>query len=61
MAEFNMASKYFKKEEANETLDCKFKLMRDMLVTRDYTYENGATYKGQWMGGMRHGKGTMLW
>ncbi len=29
--------------------------------SRQVTYKNGATYKGQWLGGFRHGQGTMVW
>lgn len=28
---------------------------------REFTYKSGAVYKGDWLGGMRHGKGTMEW
>jgi hypothetical protein len=49
-----MASKYFKAEEALETLTGKFK--RDAaLKQKIYTYKSGAVYNGQWKGGLRHG------
>ena len=31
------------------------------LETKDYSYKTGASYSGQWNGGLRHGKGTMIW
>ena len=31
------------------------------LEERTHKYKSGAVYKGQWKGGMRHGKGTMVW
>lgn len=50
----DMASKYFKAEEALETLTGNFK--RDAaLKQKIYTYKSGAVYNGQWKGGLRHG------
>jgi len=53
-------SKYFKSDEAKETLNGAY---RDnvRLEHKAYTYRTGAVYTGQWKGGLRHGKGTMLW
>ena len=31
------------------------------IITRKYTYKTGAIYEGQWLGGLRHGEGTMEW
>lgn len=28
---------------------------------REHTYKSGAVYNGQWLGGLRHGTGTMTW
>mmetsp|Transcript_5186 Transcript_5186/g.6911 ORF Transcript_5186/g.6911 Transcript_5186/m.6911 type:complete len:109 (+) Transcript_5186:303-629(+) len=53
-------SKYFKSDEAKETLNGVY---RDeaSLEHKVYTYRTGAVYTGQWKGGLRHGKGTMVW
>lgn len=53
-------SKYFKSDEAKETLNGAY---RDnaRLEHKVYTYRTGAVYTGQWKGGLRHGKGTMVW
>ena len=55
-----MHSKYFKSDEARETLQGWY---RDnaRVEHKSYTYRTGAVYSGQWKGGLRHGKGTMLW
>ena len=53
-------SKYFKTEEANETLKGVFD--KDAPIEeREYQYKTGSVYIGQWKGGMRHGQGTMKW
>ena len=56
----NVASKYFKTEEASESLRGKFngeqKLRQDV-----FNYSTGAQYQGQWLGGLRHGFGQMMW
>ena len=31
------------------------------IETREYQYNTGSVYQGQWKGGMRHGKGKMTW
>jgi hypothetical protein len=31
------------------------------IIFKEYTYKSGAKYKGEWLGGFRHGKGTMTW
>jgi len=49
-------SKYFKKEEAAETLD---KINNETNGVHEY--RTGARYEGQWNGGMRHGWGIMIW
>ena len=55
-----MQSKYFKSDEAKETLEGVY---RDnaRLESKMYTYRTGAVYTGQWKGGLRHGRGTMVW
>jgi hypothetical protein len=53
-------SKYFKSDEAKETLVGMYK-MTAQLNYRIYTYKTGATYQGQWKGGLRHGRGVMIW
>ncbi len=55
-----VASKYFKAEEAKETLKGEYN-PNAPLKTRTYTYSTGAVYTGQWRGGLRHGKGKMHW
>ena len=54
-------SKYFKKEEAQETLTSEKYDPDAAIETRSYTYATGAVYDGEWMGGLRHGKGKMKW
>ena len=53
-------SKYFKGDEAKETLQGEY---RDnaRLEQRVHTYRTGAVYTGQWKGGLRHGRGSMVW
>ena len=53
-------SKYFKQEEAYETLTGVYE-QNAPIEERTYTYKTGAVYTGQWKGGMRHGVGTMKW
>jgi len=55
-----VTSKYFKKEEAAETLTGMYTENKD-LRKNSYTYSTGAVYNGMWMGGLRHGDGTMSW
>jgi hypothetical protein len=31
------------------------------LELRKHVYQSGATYEGEWLGGLRHGQGTMQW
>ena len=52
--------KYFKEDEAKETLGGTYD-PKAALITSTYKYKSGAQYEGQWSGGMRHGKGTMVW
>ena len=53
-------SKYFKVDEAVETLGGQFE-PNAPLKNRVHTYKTGAIYTGQWKGGLRHGRGTMVW
>ena len=55
--------KYFTAEEMAETLKTKQTMAGLQVEDRpEYKYAcNGATYTGQWLGGMRHGIGTMLY
>jgi len=55
-----VASKYFKSDEAAETLKGEYNANAP-LKQRTHTYKTGAIYTGQWKGGLRHGKGTMIW
>jgi hypothetical protein len=54
-------SKYFKAEEAKETLKGSFKGHDEPLKNKVYQYTTGAVYNGEWKGGLRHGSGTMTW
>lgn len=54
-----MASKYFTDEEARETLHGYYNPKK--LLTKMYKYKSGAVYSGEWLGGFRHGQGTMKW
>ena len=63
-----MKKKYFLEEEFQETLDkAKFISIKeikktDSLTLRRYTYNcTGAQYNGEWLGGFRHGRGTLTW
>ena len=53
-------SKYFKSDEAKETLGGAFD-DRAPLQRRVFTYKTGAIYTGEWKGGLRHGRGSMVW
>ena len=53
-------SKYFKSDEAKETLDGNFE-DNAPLRRKVHTYKTGAIYTGQWKGGLRHGRGSMVW
>ena len=57
----DVQSKYFKAEEARETLNGVFKGPDEPLKNKVHQYSTGAVYHGQWMGGLRHGSGTMTW
>lgn len=56
-----MSVKYFKSEEGAETLTGTYDPKNKKIETREHTYKTGAIYKGEWLGGMRHGKGVMEW
>ena len=53
-------SKYFKEAEAKETL-LKHYEANAPIESRKHNYTTGAIYTGTWKGGMRHGKGLMIW
>ena len=53
-------SKYFKNDEAKETLDGTYD-DNAPLKRRVHTYKTGAIYTGEWKGGLRHGRGSMVW
>lgn len=59
--EFDSKTKYFKAAENGETLTNEPFDENQPLVTRKYVYKSGATYIGQWLGGLRHGAGVMNW
>jgi len=57
-------NRYFKDKENKETLDPtnSFVDIKDKGVqVRDYRYSTGGYYNGEWLGGLRHGKGKMQW
>ena len=65
-------TKYFTKEEQEETLRKKEKFDFSLIAPSSenaakrkrpmYTYScSGAIYEGEWIGGLRHGCGTMTW
>lgn len=55
-------TRYFKKDEAMETLVRGEKYDdKGAITTAKYTYTTNAQYDGQWLGGLRHGKGVMQW
>ena len=51
------SSKYFKSEEARETVSSSYG--SKAITHKVYTYATGSEYDGEWMGGLRHGQGTM--
>jgi hypothetical protein len=53
-------SKYFRINESKETINPKNQLATK-IVTKDHTYTTGAIYSGEWLGGLRHGCGSMKW
>ena len=59
-----MRKHYFQDSDYYETIDPKNKIdldKLDQLETRVYEYkESQATYSGQWIGGFRHGQGSMV-
>ena len=59
--ENDLNSKYFKPEEAKETLGQQIYKDNAPIETRTHHYKTGAVYKGQWKGGLRHGIGEMKW
>lgn len=54
---------YFSKNDLFLTLSHKSMTLPiiEELSIRNYTYPSGAIYSGQWLGGFRHGIGTMKW
>ncbi len=55
--------KYFLEEEFKETIDPNA-IYNPMAkaVKKEYTFKcSGARYIGDWVGGFRHGQGTMQW
>ena len=58
-----MFYRYFMKVEALETVsnERKFDPSAEKQVLPTYTYKTGSRYTGEWLGGFRHGYGTMEW
>lgn len=54
-------TKYFSQYEVQETISKK-RFNPNDFKEHTYTYrKTGAVYDGQWIGGLRHGQGKMLW
>jgi hypothetical protein len=54
-----MSLKYFTVQEQKEKLRDKFD--ESDKRKEQVEYSSGATYDGEWIGGFRHGYGTMKW
>jgi hypothetical protein len=53
--------KIFTYEEYIETISTKNFSFQEKNINNTYKYKSGASYTGQWLGGFRHGFGTMTW
>lgn len=55
--------KYFLDNEFQETVSKTNKFEpKAKIIEKEYIYKcSGARYIGTWLGGFRHGKGTMKW
>ncbi len=53
--------RYFIEDELWETIDKHSKFKDAKSYTKEYLYQSGAKYNGEWEGGFRHGKGVMQW
>ena len=59
--EYLQPSKYFTCEEAAETIVQGRKVTK-AIESKKYTYRcSGAVYEGKWLGGFRHGQGSITW
>ena len=58
---YRMHARYFTREELFETLSSKHGINDAKVTSHPFTYANGARYEGTWLGGFRHGDGTMKW
>jgi hypothetical protein len=56
-----MTSAYFKDEEARETIVKDAKKATKTEKRRHEYVCSGAVYDGEWLGGLRHGQGTITW
>lgn len=62
LTKFHESQKTFTYEEYIETLsNTKIFSFKDKKSNFTYKYKSGAEYKGEWLGGFRHGIGTMIW
>jgi hypothetical protein len=52
---------YFKDEEARETIIKNAKKATKTEKRRHEYVCTGAVYEGEWLGGLRHGQGTITW
>lgn len=59
---FRIKKKYFVDEEFWETISKTVKYIKNQkLSIRKYIYKTGSIYNGEWRGGFRQGKGSMIW
>jgi hypothetical protein len=52
---------YFSHEELRYTLSSQVFNPDQPLKTKELKYPNGSVYRGEWLGGFRHGTGNMTW
>ena len=62
LTKFHESQKTFTYEEYIETLsNTKIFSFKDKKSNFTHKHKSGAKYKGEWLGGFRHGIGTMIW
>ena len=62
LVDYETSIKYFKDLESSETIDAQKKFDPNAPTEiKEYKYSTGAVYNGEWKGGLRHGKGVMMW
>ena len=53
-------AKYFTSAEGKETVGT-LPYSKFVATHASFRYQSGATYEGEWLGGLRHGTGVMTW